>query len=237
VDISAKVTLKFSGVSVRAILDHLTRPLGLSWLVRDGVVLITSRDDVDTYLTTRIYPVPDLMPPGDADDDEESLLEVITNTVKPESWSDAGGRCDLIACESIGCLVCVQTRENHEATEKLLAALRRDGAASAGAGRPRPMVLRIYTIGAQDAPRAQPADKAKSPAKAEVSADDVAKIVRELVAPETWDVAGGKAYFRPLGNRLIVRQTPRIHREISSLLLELGLLTRGSDPFGAGGFF
>lgn len=237
VSIDAPVTLKLSGVSLESALNHITRPLGLDWLVRDDSLFITSRDEEDTYLVVRIYPVPDLMPPGDAADDADSLLEVITNTVKPDSWQDTGGPGIPIACEGIGCLVCVQTRENHEVIDRLLAALRRDGAASAGVGRRRPMVLRIYKIGGPAAtPTGQAADAAaKAPAKGEVSADDVAKIVRELVAPETWDAAGGKAYLRPLGERLIVRATSKVQAEVNNLLSRLGVLA-GGDGFG-GGFF
>jgi hypothetical protein len=232
------VTLKLSAVSLRAALDHMTRLLGLGWLMRDESVLVTSRDVEDTYLTPRIYPVADLAPPGDADDDQDSLIDLITNTVKPDSWQDAGGPGTVIACEGLGCMVLTQTRENHQEIEKLLASLRKDGAASASASPSRPMVLHIYKIAPQEAAASgQPADKAaKAPAKTEVSADDVAKIVRELVAPETWDAAGGKTYLRAIGDRLIVRATPKVQREISSLLFRLGALASG-DAFGGGGFF
>ncbi len=221
------LTARLSSVSLGAALDRATRPHGLGWMVRDGVLLITTLEHVDTHLTTRVYPIPDLLPRDDAAEESDSMVELLTNTVRSDSWQDAGGPGQVIPCDGLACLICVQTCEVHAEIEKLLASLRRDGAASAAAAPARPMVLHIYKIGPTAAPTAQPAGAAKTAASANVAAEDVAKIVRELVAPESWQASDGKAYLRPLGDRLIVRQTPKVHREITILLDKLGLLSGG----------
>jgi hypothetical protein len=236
--LSTPLTVKLSGVSLQAAVDHVTRPLGLSWVVRDGVLLITSKEDADTYLTTRIYPIPDLASREDATDDENPLHELIVHTVQPDSWLESGGPGDILYCNGLGCLVCVQTREAHEKIEKLLSSLRRDVPATGAPARPAgEMKVRIYRIDDPVLVAARLAAGApKAGAKAEgPSPEAVAKIVRDLVATESWDAPGSKAYLRSLGDRLIVRQTPRVHREIRALLEKLGVLADGA-PAG-GGFF
>jgi hypothetical protein len=259
VTLDTPVNLKLSRVSLRTVLDQLTVPLGASWRIVDGIVLITSKEQVDAYLTPRIYPAPDLLA-RDAADDDQSLVGVIVNTVQRDSWSDAGGPGNILTCDGLGCLICIQTRPRHEEIESLLASLRRDIAASpavprttgemtlqvyriadptlaAGAGTPRP-------VGGSSGqpPSAAPAGTAtpKTHGHADApSAEAVAKVVRDLVAPESWDAPGTKAYLRALGDRIIVRQTPKVHREIRALLEKLGV-TPTADPAGSGrggGFF
>jgi hypothetical protein len=248
-DVSVPVTLKLSNISLRSVLHHLTKLSGMGWVVRNGALVITSKEDVETYVTTRIYPVPDLKPREDEMNDRHSLEHVIKNSVRPDSWRDAAGPGEVISCDRLGCLICVQTREVHEQIEQLLASIRRDGGAASAPRATGEMVLRVYKIedltlamtgqaddpfGKQPARRGDP--PGKEPGKPQnLSAGAVAAVVRDLVAPESWEAAGSKAYLRSLGDRLIVRQSPRVHREIRTLLEKLGVLADG-QPAG-GGFF
>jgi hypothetical protein len=242
VRLDTPITLKLSGVSLHAALDHLTEPLGLGWIVRDGVLLITSKEDTDTHLTTRIYPVPDLLALDDDAEAGQRLEEVIIKTVAADTWRELGASGDIIRCDGLGCLVCRQIREVHEAIEELLASMRKDVAAAATVPRPAAerMMLRTYVI--LDPALLIARETGGVPPKLIriEAAADVAKIVRELVAPESWDAKGSKAYLRPLANRLIVRQTPKAHRQIRALLEKLGVLTE-NEPTATGstggGFF
>jgi hypothetical protein len=63
-------------------------------------------------------------------------------------------------------------------------------------------------------------------------AEAVAKLVREFVAPETWTAKDTQAVIRALPDRIVVRQTLRVHREIAKLLNELELYS--SDIPGRG---
>jgi hypothetical protein len=248
------VTLKLSDVPLQTVLNHFTHSLGAAWVVRSGGVLITSKEEQDTYLTPRIYPVPDFLPPSGASDDP-SLEDVITSSLRPDSWADVGGPGNVLRCDGIGCLVCLQTQPTHQEIEKFLAALRRDIAAAPAAPRAAgEMTVRVYKLGdpaepfvyrhqagvaGPQAPQAgkAPAEPPKAPAKTDApSAEAVAKVVRDLAAPESWDVQGSRTYLRPLGDRLIVRQTPKVHREIRELLEKLGVL-QGPGGIGGGGFF
>jgi hypothetical protein len=240
VSLDTPITLKLSGLSLHAVLDHATRPLGLSWIVRDGVLLLTSQEEADTYLTTRLYPAPDLLALDDDTEDSQRLEAIIANVVHAESWREAGGPGDILRLEGLSCLVCRQTRAVHEEIDRLLASTRKDAAASAGAprGAEDRMVLRAYVI--LDPALLIARETGGVPPKLIKieAAADVAKIVRELVAPESWDAKDSQAYLRPLANRLIVRQTPKAHRQIRALLAKLGVLTENeSTVTGSGGGF
>jgi hypothetical protein len=75
------------------------------------------------------------------------------------------------------------------------------------------MVLRIYRLrpATKDHPRP--------------TADELAEVVRELFAPESWDSPG--AYLREVNDCLIVRQSAQVQREVHALLLELHALPGG----------
>ncbi|OYW26202.1 MAG: hypothetical protein B7Z47_07870 [Chthoniobacter sp. 12-60-6] len=69
------VNLELSGVSLRTALKLLLDPLNLVCVVQDEVLLVTTREKVETTYLTRVYPVSDL-----AESAEE--LEVLARTVE-----------------------------------------------------------------------------------------------------------------------------------------------------------
>lgn len=84
-------------VSARAALRAMTRGLGLTYVVREGVVFITSIDRARGYLVTKTYSVGDLVVPiGFFDPNSEALnvtllIDTIVRMVDPESWEYRGG--------------------------------------------------------------------------------------------------------------------------------------------------
>jgi uncharacterized protein YciW len=84
-------------VSARAALRAITRGLGLTYVVREGVVFITSIDRARGYLVTKTYSVGDLVTPiGFLDPNSEALnvtllIDTIVRMVDPESWEYRGG--------------------------------------------------------------------------------------------------------------------------------------------------
>jgi hypothetical protein len=57
------MTVSLRGISVRAALGLILRNLSLTWIVRDEVVLITTPEEADNRMETRIYDVSDLVVP------------------------------------------------------------------------------------------------------------------------------------------------------------------------------
>jgi hypothetical protein len=85
-------------------------------------------------MDTRVYPVRDLvlrhMPNATKDSqsyaaDYEPLIDVITTTIAPESWTDVGGPGSIREFDNSAALIVSQTRRVHRELERLLATLRR----------------------------------------------------------------------------------------------------------------
>jgi hypothetical protein len=79
----------------------------LDYTVKNEVLLITSKDDADAHLNTRVYDIRPLRPM-----EPDALMKVIQKTVRPETWNEQGGPGTI---ESLpGCLVISQTQRVHE---------------------------------------------------------------------------------------------------------------------------
>jgi len=127
------ITRRVSGVSLRSALQLMLRELGLSYVIKDEVLLITSPDAAESadFMKTTIYPVRDLVLPrgsthsGPGMADFDALIELIQNTVATDTWQDVGGAGTIEPFEPNLSLVLSQTQEGHEEIEDLLDRLRR----------------------------------------------------------------------------------------------------------------
>ncbi len=63
VSLDDPVSLELSGVSFKTVLKLLLQPRGLTWLIEDQVLKITTQTESDAKLQTRVYPVGDLVIP------------------------------------------------------------------------------------------------------------------------------------------------------------------------------
>ncbi len=124
------VTIDLKGISLRSALNLMLRKLNLTWLIEDEVLLITIPEEAEQHLETKVYDVADLVVCRDEHDviseDYDSLIDVITSTIKPTSWDDMGGPGSAVG-ESLGTakvLVVSQTREAQDEIAKLLADIR-----------------------------------------------------------------------------------------------------------------
>jgi hypothetical protein len=134
------ITLDMHDVPVSAILKAALEEVGtdeavLQYCVVDGVVHISTYDDMAQHTVTRVYNVRDLidlevarasdsatrLTPADASD---HLAGVIQEAIDPISWHDAGGTTGGLRFFS-GRFVITQSIPNHDAILGLLAALRR----------------------------------------------------------------------------------------------------------------
>ena len=57
------VTKNLKGVSLRSALRLMLREMGLTYVIQDEVLLITTPEQAETRLTTKVYPVADLVVP------------------------------------------------------------------------------------------------------------------------------------------------------------------------------
>jgi hypothetical protein len=137
------VTISLKGVSLRSVLNLMLRELSLTWMIKDEVLMITTPEEAGNDLITKVYDVADLVVCRDEHDaiadDYDSLIDLITATVKPTTWEGVGGP-GSAAGKSLGTakvLVVTQTRDVHDEITKLLAEIREVAKRTPNAGIPR----------------------------------------------------------------------------------------------------
>jgi hypothetical protein len=125
------VTRNLKGISLRSALRLMLKELGLTYVIKDEVLLITTPDEADNQLITKVLDVADLVMCRDKDgklwDDYRPLIYAITSTVEPTTWEQVGGAGSIIGA-SVGTakvLVVSQRQDVHEQIAPLLAKFRR----------------------------------------------------------------------------------------------------------------
>ena len=257
------VSVGLANTSADTVLKALLQDLDLTWVLRDGVLWITTLTEAETDLTTAVFDVRDLC----VDDSEsDALIEALTSQ-SAEDWEDLGGP-GSIAAPKAGVLV-VSNRE--ELLNEVLNLLEAYRTALRGSKRrevkgedPNEVITVYYRM------------------QADV-AQGLAVVLRQLVQPETWksevrpDAVG--TIFNTASNNeistatnkkgeaqpatrlvipqavLIITQTRARHDEISKIIRRVekgdstgpaatdgqpnagGGLGGGGGGFGGGGFF
>ena len=108
------------GESLRGVLQAVLDTIDLTWQVRGERLVITTKEQAETLLTTRLYPLPlgTAKPPVDF----QSLIDMITNTIGgPAAWADQGGNGQIRPFDGgEPLLVIMQTEAMHGEIEALL---------------------------------------------------------------------------------------------------------------------
>jgi hypothetical protein len=121
-----KISKALNGLSLRSVLRNVLRELDLTYMYYEGVLMITTPEMAEGNLVTTIYEVVDLIGTDESRPEEfdyDTLIELITTTVHPESWDEVGGPGSISGYR--GALVLSQTVEVHEDIAQLLAAARK----------------------------------------------------------------------------------------------------------------
>lgn len=108
--------------SLRSTLQQIFTQIGLSYCIRHGAILITTDDDVQSHPSIWFYDVGDLVG-VDGGSDFDTLIDLLTDTVEPDSWDEVGGPGTI---QELGdhWLVVVQSRDNHRKLQRTLARIR-----------------------------------------------------------------------------------------------------------------
>lgn len=108
--------IELSNLPLRDALDLVLDELDLTWLPKNNVVLITSKERALNTLENRVYPIP-----TDWNMQAENLIETVLSQVSPDSWEDIGGNGSI---SQVGeSLVIRQTYRVHEEITELLSQL------------------------------------------------------------------------------------------------------------------
>ncbi|WP_146520813.1 STN domain-containing protein [Stieleria varia] len=112
-DLNQPVSTDLGDLSLGAALDFILEPLGMSYIVRDDEIRITSIDRAEAYQYERVHELP---PPLKGQ--EEQVIQALTTKITPESWWLVGG--EYVASATDGWLTISANREVHEAAAALL---------------------------------------------------------------------------------------------------------------------
>jgi len=118
------LSFKITNVPVESALNLLLEQLNLTWVVKNDVMVITSRFQAGNELYHRCYPVGDLVIVDEEEGGHEELIQIIESTVTPNSWSCVGGAGTIEFFANSRCLIVNQTRTEHDHVVELLEMLR-----------------------------------------------------------------------------------------------------------------
>ena len=108
--------------------------MDLRYVVRDEVLLITTKTEAENMLQTKVYPVFDLVVrPADVSQtgralDYAALVELVQCNIAMGTWDETGGPGAIEQFANAGVLVVRQTTEVHEELARFFWALREVGA-------------------------------------------------------------------------------------------------------------
>jgi hypothetical protein len=143
VDPDMPVSMTHFGVPLRWELDLLLKHRGLAWTVRDNSILITTREEANRILFTKVYPVEDLLTSAEGKgkriDDPQALVDLVNSLLDPDgSRRIEGVSVRIVPMKQGRGLSVIHSRCVQDGTAELLAALR-SAARPNEATRPGPM--------------------------------------------------------------------------------------------------
>jgi|GEM_PF-4106986 hypothetical protein len=110
------VNLSVKNFQLEHLLTQMLSQLGITHMVIDGNVKITTLERVESNLQTCVYPVGDLFPSSSASHD--AVMALLTSVVEPDSWQDVGGAGTIDSLNSS--LIISQNYKVHQQLEHLL---------------------------------------------------------------------------------------------------------------------
>jgi hypothetical protein len=122
------VSLRLKDVRLATALRVLLEPLNLAYMVKNEVLVITSRSRAEGELIVATYPVGDFLRDGPPVHEELGrLCELIQSMVEPNSWSEVGGAASIKANPPTQSVVVRQTQPNQTRIRELLETMRSFG--------------------------------------------------------------------------------------------------------------
>jgi hypothetical protein len=89
------ITRNLKGIPLASALNLMLREIDLTWIISNDVLLITTQENADARLTTRLYDVGDLVVCRDRNKglwyDYQTLIDLLTAMVAPTTWDPVGG--------------------------------------------------------------------------------------------------------------------------------------------------
>jgi hypothetical protein len=234
------VTVSLHNISLRSALRLMLKPLQLTYIIQDEVLIITTPEEAESQLVVCVYDVRDLIDGSKDKAGLESLINMIASCVATDSWATNGGGESEIHPIKPGLLVISQTQAVHEEVRSVLATIRHvrgerpeapEAAAAPAAVDDETVVTRSYLL------------QLNTTEQGESVRTQVRELILKSLPDDQWDrkVFDQPALLTVLPDRVIVRHTPSVQEKVERLLSESGIGTLASpvgpeSGFGGGEF-
>jgi hypothetical protein len=198
------VTLTMSGTA-SAVLKQLLGKLQLTWIILDDTLLVTTLEASEDYLFAVVADTRPLFATGRfTDDGLNETIQFETNGM----WEDLDGAGGMI--RTVGGLTFIRQTQ---ATIGEVAVLLKDLKARA-----------VTTDSSKSESKAVKSGAMETRFYLAESKDDGESLMTALtsfVFPGTWETNGGEGVMVQVGSRLVIRQTPAVHKAIAEFIREL----------------
>lgn len=122
IDSITPVSLELGDVPLHVALTHVLESQGLDFAPEEGIFVVSTREELELRLSTRVYPVQDLVP---GEEDWSSLMMAIQDSTSA-MWEQVDGEGGAMTpVPATGSLVIRQNWKTHRQIRALLTALRR----------------------------------------------------------------------------------------------------------------
>jgi hypothetical protein len=253
------ITIHLANTSLDTVLREMFRPYDLICVVGEDDVLVTTVDEAGQMVYPEIYDVHDMIVPqqliGDSPPDDgppaydpQSLIDVVTSTIAPTTWSAGTGPGD--GAFFAGTVTWVQTQAVHAQIAELIRELRRvhqkpvtplvpkPSDSPQPVADPKALELRVYKLSWSEPSAPGEQGSTASPARSSDAAlrytQQVGQAIVSLIERDSWEEHGGKGVLRATPSNephtagtLLVRQTAAVHKQIAKLLRNLQTGPRG----------
>jgi hypothetical protein len=119
------ISFNVKDITLRSALHLMLAQLNLSFVIKDEVLLIITKEQADATLETVAYDVRDVLMHDDkCQPDYDSLINMLCTTIAPQTWTKQGGP-GTLQRGPLGTLVVTQSSELHEQIAWLLASIRK----------------------------------------------------------------------------------------------------------------
>ncbi|MEL6107800.1 MAG: hypothetical protein AAFU85_17380 [Planctomycetota bacterium] len=115
-DAETPVTIDLKGVSLRSLLRLMLRDNDLTYMVKDEVLQITTREAAEDNLILKMYTLS-----GKLHNHGDQIVTAISRTVTPDTWDQLGGASTIISIEHV--LIVSTTSDVHSKVDSFLSEL------------------------------------------------------------------------------------------------------------------
>lgn len=221
---ATKVSINVESLTLHSTLKLLLEPLRLDYVVENEVIKITSRTRAEGELTVRTYVVADFVKKHDGEKHvfhaakADKLVDLITKTIRPDSWDEVGGPGTIRTLETTYSLVVRATPATHAELADFLDAARKEKQEQGNRG----LSTKIYVVADLTSEKKDDGTTALNPE----FAMQLVKLITSTVRPETWSEVGGRGSIGhpQTGMSLEIHAAEATHDEIAELLNTMRVL-------------